>query len=94
MPETIQLINQKLINSELFDHKTIKTRTTPVSTYSVDGEKVPFIHATIRLLGGRTDKAKKQLSKSVLNLLSQKYKLVKNISVEVIDINPNFYSKN
>ena len=90
----VQMVNQKLIDSELFDNKTIKTRAIPVSKYLIGGEISPFIHTTIRLLEGRTEKTKEQLSNNVLNLLSEKYKLVKNISVEVIDINKKFYSKN
>ena len=92
--EMIQIVNQKLIESDLFDNKTIKTRAIPVSAYLVGGKRIPFIHTTIRLLEGRKDRTKQQLSKNVLNLLSKKYKSVKDISVEVIDINKNFYSKN
>ena len=94
MFEMVLIVNQELIDSKLFDNKTIKTRAVPISTYLIGGEKIPFIHTTIRLLKGRTDEVKEKLSNNVLNLLSEKYKLVKNISVEVLDINEKFYSKN
>lgn len=60
----------------------------------IGGERVPFIHTTIRLIEGRTDKEKQNLSKNILSTLSKEYKLVKDISVEVIDIYKNCYSKN
>jgi len=92
--KTVQMINQNLIDSELFDNKTIKARAIPISTHLIGGEQIPFIHTTIRLLEGRTDKQKEVLSKNILNALSKEYHLVDNISVEIIDINPNCYSKN
>ena len=92
--KTVQIVYQNLVDSELFDNKTIKTRAIPISTYVIGGIQVSFIHATIRLLEDRTDKQKQILSKSVLNVLSKEYNLVKDISVEVIDINPNCYAKN
>jgi 5-carboxymethyl-2-hydroxymuconate isomerase len=94
MIKTVEMINRNLVDSELFDKKTIKTRAISISTYLIGDEKIPFIHTTIRLLKGRTNKQKKILSKNILNTLSNKYHLLKDISVEVIDINPNCYSKN
>lgn len=92
--QTVEMINQNLVDSKLFDKKTIKIRAIPISTYLIGGEKISFIHTTIRLLKGRTDKQKEVLSKKILNTLSNKYHLVENISVEIIDINPNCYAKN
>jgi len=90
----VKMINQKLIDSEIFEKKTIKTRAVPISTYLVGGEKKSFIHTAVKLLKGRSDKQKGILSKNILNCLSNQYPLVRDISVEIIDINPNCYSKN
>lgn len=92
--KTVEMVNQNLVDSKLFEEKTIKTRAIPVSTFLVGGEKVSFLHATIRLLEGRTDKQKATLSKGILKTFTKKYPLIKNISVEVVDINPNCYAKN
>lgn len=94
MFETVKIVNQQLVDSKLFDNRTIKSRALPISVYLTGGERVPFIHTTIRLLEGRTDREKEDLSKKVLQALFRKYKVVKDISVEVIDINKTSYSKN
>lgn len=91
--KTVQMVNQSLIDSELFDNSTIKIRAMPISTYIIGGLQVPFIHTTMRLLAGRTDTQKQVLSRSMLNVLTKEYNLVKDISVEISDINPNCYSK-
>ncbi|MCG1034786.1 5-carboxymethyl-2-hydroxymuconate Delta-isomerase [Polaribacter sargassicola] len=91
--KTVKVVNQELINSELFDNTTIKTRALPIKEYLVGGKKTSFIHTTIKSLQGRTDSQKKILSNKILNVLSVEYTFVKNISVEIIDINPNTYSK-
>ena len=89
----VQSIHEVLVNSELFDIGSIKVRATPFSFYLIGESIIPFIHSTVRLLAGRTDQQKKVLSQKILETIFKKFVTVENITVDILDINPNTYGK-
>ncbi len=91
--ETVKAINTAIENSELFDNKTIKTRALPIHAYLVGGIKKPFIHITVKILEGRTDSQKQQLSNRLLQCMTTKYD-IEDISVEIVELDINSYAKN
>ncbi len=89
----MQMIQDVMANSELFDIKTIKIRAIPISTYLIGGKVIPFIHSTVRILTGRTDQQKQLLSQKILETISNEFIAIDNITVDIIEINPNTYGK-
>ncbi len=89
----LEMVNESMVSSGLFNVDSIKVRAIPVSKYLIGGKTVPFIHATVRLLAGRTDEQKHILSQAILDTISKQFHSIDNITVDVIDINPNCYSK-
>ncbi len=83
--KTVKAINTAIENSELFDNKTIKTRALPIHTYLVGGIKKPFVHITVKILEGRTDSQKQQLSNRTLQCITAKYD-IEDISVEIVEL--------
>ncbi len=86
-------LHEAMARSELFDIESIKVRAIPVSYYLVGGRETSFIHATVRLLAGRTIQQKSALSQNVLEAISKMFPSVASITVDVIDINPDTYRK-
>lgn len=91
--DIIETVNQDIVASELFDDSTIKTRAIASTIYLVGGKQRLFIHTTIKLLAGRTTKQKQMLAKKVLKTLSNKLNIVNDITVEITELNPDFYFK-
>ena len=89
----IQTINEILIASDLFDPRTIKVRALPFSKYLTGGETKSFVHVTLKLLSGRTEELRSQLSQDILDLLINTFKSVEKISVDIVEMNRNCYKK-
>jgi 5-carboxymethyl-2-hydroxymuconate isomerase len=86
-------INQAIVNSDLFDNTTIKTRAIPIANYLIGGLQKPFIHITVKLLQGRTKDQKQTLAKELLKTTSKIFKIIDDVSVEIIELNPDYYFK-
>ncbi len=91
--DIVETLNQDIVASNLFDNNTIKTRAIPYSTYLVGGKQGLFIHISIKLLKGRTAHQKQTLAKAVLKTLSEKLSFIDDITIEITDLNPDFYFK-
>ncbi|CAM1366196.1 5-carboxymethyl-2-hydroxymuconate isomerase [Tenacibaculum litopenaei] len=91
--DTVRIVNTEIENSGLFDKKTIKTRALPIDVYLVGGVEKSFIHITVKILEGRTDTQKKDLSERILKCVLSKYN-IENISVEIVELHTQSYSKN
>lgn len=91
--DTVRIVNTEIENSGLFDKKTIKTRALPIDVYLVGGVEKSFIHITVKILEGRTDTQKKDLSERILKCVLSKYN-IENISVEIAELHTQSYSKN
>lgn len=90
--KTLHKLNMKLLETNLFDPGSIKLRAVCISEYLNGGELLSFIHATLKILKGRTDEAKKSLSTNLLETLSHLYPALNYITVEIIELEPNSYS--
>jgi len=86
-------VHDGVLESGLFKPEDVKTRALAFDHWvSSEGDQ-QFLHVTVRLFAGRSPEEKQALSRSILNLLEQL--AIKNISitVEMVDIDTDSYSK-
>jgi 5-carboxymethyl-2-hydroxymuconate isomerase len=86
-------VHQTVVESQLFEEPSIKTRAIAYEHYLTGGDKIPFIHVTLKILFGRNHQQKKDLTKLVLDKLSEIVVPPISLSVEVIDIEKVSYKK-
>lgn len=79
--------------SLLFEPEEIKIRAIAYNAFCVGGLQTDFIHASIRLLSGRTDEQKQQLASSVMNQFALLKLSTVSITIEVNDIHRESYTK-
>jgi len=86
---------QGALNSNLFevDGSDIKVRSLAFSDYQTGKTKSYFIHVVLKILSGRNTNDKQKLSKLVLENIASLSKNGCSITVEVIDMERNSYSK-
>lgn len=90
----IQTAHQATADSGLFaDEYEIKSRASAFDHYQVGLTREKFIHVIVRLLAGRTDVQKLELTQLILARLVELGLQVENISVETVDIYKASYSK-
>ena len=80
-------------NSKLFEADDIKTRIIPFQHYLSGGHKQNFVHVTLKILSGRNLEQRKALSNSVLAELNKIISTSVSLTVEVIEIEKESYSK-
>ena len=90
--ETVKIVTTDIENSGLFNRRTIKTRAIPIDNYLVGGIEESFIHITVKMLEGRNNVQKKELSQCILRSVMKLYD-IENISVEIMDLHTYSYSK-
>ncbi|MFT5837565.1 MAG: 5-carboxymethyl-2-hydroxymuconate isomerase [Flavobacteriales bacterium] len=86
-------VHQTVVGSQLFEEQSIKTRAIAYEHYLIGGDKKPFIHITLKILFGRNHQQKKDLTKSVLDTLTEVVQSPISLSVEVMDIDKVSYKK-
>ncbi|UXI03865.1 5-carboxymethyl-2-hydroxymuconate Delta-isomerase [Photobacterium sp. TY1-4] len=79
--------------SGLFTPADIKTRVIPYTSYQVGETTAGFIHVTARILAGRNETKKKNLSHQILERLQQLDQPNTSYTVEVVDIDVASYAK-
>ncbi|MGF1701464.1 5-carboxymethyl-2-hydroxymuconate Delta-isomerase [Photobacterium makurazakiensis] len=79
--------------SGLFDGPDIKTRAIPYQYYQVGSEQSDFVHVSVRILCGRDHEQKAHLSDHVLKGLVALGLTDVSLTVEIIDIDKDTYSK-
>lgn len=89
----IDAVNNGAINSDLFEASHIRVRSTFYEDYISGYGRHDFIHVTLKILSGRTIKEKKYLSELVLKELEALGLSSISMTVEVIDIDKDTYSK-
>lgn len=89
--ESVQLA---CMNTNLFNANDIKLRAIPYKHFIVGGGQDAFVHVTIRLLSGRTQLQKRELSQSVLNALNSFSLEQVSLSVEITDMENESYTNN
>ena len=87
-----------LSHSNLFAENDIKIRAMPFEHYLKGGSIIndshsSFVHIRIHILSGRSAKEKSDLSHAILNSVSLANDDIKNISVEIINIDNPSYAK-
>ena len=93
--DLLPLVFQGALNACLFenDGSDIKVRALPFHDYQTGRSKLDFIHVVIKILSGRGASDKQNLSKLVLEQISLLNLKNCSITVEVIDMDKNSYSK-
>jgi 5-carboxymethyl-2-hydroxymuconate isomerase len=71
----------------------VKVRASAVGYAALGSERQDFLHATIRLLQGRSEEVQIGLTNGLLTLLDEKLPAVANLSVEIKEITTASYAK-
>ncbi len=77
----------------LFEQSHIRTRAIPVEFYRTGMSRAPFVHAQLRIHGGRDTTQKRILSDAVLNALRGQGWEAESITVEVVDMDKQTYAR-
>ncbi len=75
------------------NREDIKVRLTPSEHILFGDGRSSFIHVTVSLLAGRTDKQKESLAISMRASLVDRFSAVQSISIDIRDMNPLSYKK-
>ena len=80
-------------SSGLFSSDDIKFRAIPYAYYAAQNEQQSFIHVVLKILSGRTLEQRSLLSCSVLEMLDKLTLTQVSLTVEVIEIEGDSYTK-
>lgn len=89
----LDALHATLASSALFEPDHIRLRAGALHHYRCAGAKLPFIHVQCRIHRGRTSEQKRRLSSTVLATLQQQQWPVRTITVEVVEMERESYSK-
>lgn len=89
----IEVVQEAAISSELFDANAIKLRTVAYSHFKTGLREKGFVHVTALILSGRTLVQRQMLSDVILKKLQNMSLRELSISVEVIEMEKESYSK-
>lgn len=89
----IEAVHQGTFKSGLFQEKDIKSRAISFEHYQVGDTKLDFVHVTVRILSGRSEKQRKALSNSVLAELNKINLSSTSLTVEICKIEKESYAK-
>jgi 5-carboxymethyl-2-hydroxymuconate isomerase len=91
----LPLVFSGAMKSGLFedDGSDIKVRALAYRSYLTGPEKSDFVHVALKILSGRTPEQKQVLSKSVLAQLQRLETHKCSLTVEVVDMDRDSYSK-
>tara|TARA_B110000908_G_scaffold161144_1_gene205130 strand:- start:362 stop:706 length:345 start_codon:yes stop_codon:yes gene_type:complete len=91
--ELVRVVHGSVFSSGLFEEASIKTRAIEFAYYQTGLSDTPFIHITLKILQGRDHQQKKDLTKLVLDKLSEVLLPPISLSVEVMDVEKVSYKK-
>jgi 5-carboxymethyl-2-hydroxymuconate isomerase len=91
--ELVRVVHNSVFASGLFEEASIKTRAIEFAYYQTGLSNTPFIHITLKILQGRDHQQKKNLTKLVLDKISEVIPRPLSLSVEVMDIEKVSYKK-
>jgi len=89
----LQAIHHSVSDSGLFESSHIKTRANPFTQFTHAGGDDPYIHVQARIKSGRNAENKQRLGSEILAGLSTLNIPVTVITVEIIDMDRDSYSK-
>ncbi|GIU48968.1 MULTISPECIES: 5-carboxymethyl-2-hydroxymuconate Delta-isomerase [Shewanella] len=91
----VKLVHQGALTSGLFQAQgsDIKVRAIAYSEFKTGCVDIGFVHVTMKILSGRNEEQKSMLTQQVLTQLQTLIKVDCSLSVEVVDIDRETYSK-
>jgi len=91
--DLVGAVHQGVLSSGLFDEYDIKTRAVAYAHHRTGATRDSFVHVTVRLLSGRDDAQKADLSKKVLATIEPMLPDVVSVGVEICDMHRGSYRK-
>jgi len=91
--DLVAAAHQGVLSSGLFDEYDIKTRAVSYTHHRTGATRDSFVHVTVRLLSGRDDAQKADLSEKVLAAIEPLLPGVASVGVEICDIHRDSYRK-
>ncbi len=88
--ELIEVAHQAVLSSGLFRPEDTKSRAYPCHHYKTISGDDSFIHIVIKILSGRQDEVRRQLSQTVLSAVSEFSSGVDTVTVEVVDLDSSY----
>jgi len=80
-------------NSELFESNAIKSRALAYEHFRTGDQPVDFVHATVKILSGRSQSQRKALADAVMLELKKLGQSAISLTVEVRDMERESYAK-
>ena len=91
--DLVAAVHQGALSSGLFDEYDIKTRAVAYAHHSTGATRDSFVHVTVRLLSGRDDAQKADLSEKLLAQIEPLLPAVVSVGVEICDMHKDSYRK-
>jgi len=88
-------LHQAMIESGLFETSSVKSRALRCHHWLVgdEGDSVDFIHINFDLLAGRSTEQKRELSRSLMNVLQQQASHVQSLTINIRDMDVDCFQK-
>ena len=91
--DLVGAVHQGVLSSGLFDEYDIKTRAVAYAHHRTGAARDSFVHVTVRLLSGRNDAQKANLSENLLAQIEPLLPAVVSVGVEICDMHRDSYRK-
>ena len=91
--ELVEAVHEGAFSSGLFPEYDIKTRAVPYACHRTGVTRDSFVHVTLRLLSGRDDAQKAELSEKLLARIEPMLPDVVSVGVEICDMHRDSYRK-
>ena len=91
--DLVAAVHQGVLSSGLFDEYDIKTRAVAYTHHRTGATRDSFVHVTVRLLSGRDDAQKADLSEKLLAQIEPLLPAVVSVGVEICDMHRDSYRK-
>ena len=91
--DLVGAVHKGALSSGLFDEYDIKTRAIAYTHHSTGLTQDSFVHVTVRLLSGRDDSQKADLSEKLLAQIEPLLPGVVSVGVEICDMHRASYRK-
>lgn len=90
----LDIVQHTVVNSPLFSANDVRTRAQVFDHYQLGATQQHFVHVTVRLLQGRSDREKAQLTRQVGEAIEQLSLNNVQISCECVEIHTPSYYRN
>lgn len=91
--DLVEAVHLGVFSSGLFDEYDIKTRAVGYAHHRTGATQDSFVHVTVRLLSGRDDAQKADLSEKLLARIEPLLPAVVSVGVEICDMHKGSYRK-